>query len=151
MQELLLRLGRDAGYERTFELATRPTDPAAWVDVGLIDHRRRRLILVECCNVMGDIGSSTRSSDRKRAEAEALAIALGHGKPYAVHVCWVLRATRRNRELVGRYPTIFSSRFPGSSRAWVQALTAGGEPPAARGLVWTDLPCTRLHEWRRVR
>src|SRR5688572_2001739 len=34
MQELLLRVGRAAGYAGTFELPTRPADPSLSVDVG---------------------------------------------------------------------------------------------------------------------
>jgi transcriptional regulator with XRE-family HTH domain len=149
IQELLLRLGRRTGRDRRFELSTRTTARTGWVDVGLVDHRLRCLILLECCNLMGDIGASARSSDRKLAEAEALAIALGQGEPYSVHVCWVMRDTRRNRELLARYPVLFTSRFPGSSRRWVEALTVGGEPPAERGLVWCDLRATRLFAWRQ--
>jgi transcriptional regulator with XRE-family HTH domain len=44
MQEFLLRLGRRSGYSRTFELKTKPSNPSAWADVGLVDHSRRRLI-----------------------------------------------------------------------------------------------------------
>jgi transcriptional regulator with XRE-family HTH domain len=151
MQELLLRFGHKAGYGRTFELVTKPSDPTGWVDVGLIDHPRRRLLLAECVNSMGDIGASTRASDRKRREAEDLAVVLGGEEPYSVHVCWVIRDTRRNRQLVARYPELFATRFPGSSRAWVRALTEGGEPPDERGLLWCDVAATRLFEWRRTR
>ncbi len=149
VQELVLRLGRRAGYERTFELLTKPSQPGLSVDVGLVDHKRRRLVLVECVNSFGDIGAAARSSDRKGKEAENLAIALGHGRPYSVHVCWVVRDTRRDRELVARYPEVFGTRFSGSSQAWVRALTDGSEPPAERGLVWSDVRATRLFAWRR--
>ena len=71
------------------------------------------------------------------------------GEPYAVATVWVVRATRRNRELVARYPELFASRFTGSSRAWLQALTAGSPPPPDLGLVWCDVRCTRLYAWRR--
>jgi transcriptional regulator with XRE-family HTH domain len=150
MQELVLRTGRKSGYARSFELATRPADPAAWVDAGLIDHKHRRLVLVECVNVIADIGSATRTSDRKVAEAEQLATALGHGHTFSVHSCWLIRATRRNRQLVARYPELFAARFPGSSRAWVATLTRGAPPPTGRGLIWCDVSAMRLFEWRRA-
>lgn len=51
------------------------------------------------------------------------------GEPYSLRDCWVIRATRRNRELVARYPELFATRFPGSSRAWVAALAAGKRAP----------------------
>ena len=150
VQELVLRLGRAAGYRRTFELPTKPADPSRSTDVGLTDDSARRLLLIECVNTFGSINASIRSSDRKRAEAEALAISVGHGQPYAVHMCWVVRATRRNRQLIARYPELFASRFPGSSRAWVAALNMGSPPPTEPGLVWCDVRATLLFEWRRV-
>lgn len=150
IQELILRLGRAGGYGRTFELPTRSTDPMRPTDVGLVDHKRRRLVRVECVNSFGNIGDAVRSSDRKQREAEGLAISLGHGEPYSVHVCWVIRSTRRNREILARYPEIFASRFTGSSRAWVRALVNAIEPPNEPGLIWCDTAATRLFEWRRT-
>jgi transcriptional regulator with XRE-family HTH domain len=148
IQELVLRLGRRSGYGRTFELATKPSDPSLSTDVGLTDAVNRRLIQVECVNTFGMINAAIRSSDRKRAEAEALAVAKGHDYPYSVHHVWIVRATRRNRALVARYPELFATRFTGSSRAWVAALTKGAPPPTQLGLVWCDVRATRLFEWR---
>lgn len=155
IQELVLGLGRRAGFARTFELSTRPASPAHSADVGLRHDGRRLLILVECWNTIGDIGASARASERKRAEAEQLAVAIGPlddrgvAGPYRVRVCWVIRATRRNRALVARYPEVFASRFPGSSARWVDALVRGVEPPTDPGSVWADVRCTRLFAWRR--
>jgi transcriptional regulator with XRE-family HTH domain len=157
IQELVLRLGRASGLGRTFELPTRPADPARSSDVGLRSERRRLLLLVECWSSIGDLGAAARSTDRKRAEAEALAVAVGPigpdgvAQPYSVRTCWVVRATTRNRALVARYPEIFAARFPGSSAGWVRALTEGGEPPAGPGLVWCDVGATRLLARRRPR
>jgi transcriptional regulator with XRE-family HTH domain len=149
IQELVLRLGRSAGYANSFELHVRPVDPGRSADVGLRDDRRRRLVLVECWNTIGDVGAAARSSSRKVTEAEALAIALGGERPHSVHGCWVVRATARNRELVARYPEVFAARFPGSSEGWIRALATGSEPPSEPGLVWCDVAATRLFAWRR--
>lgn len=149
VQELVLRLARTAGYTGSFELATKPSDPTRSTDVGLRHHRRRLLVLVECWNTIADIGAAARSSQRKQAEAEAFAIAVGGEQPHRVASVWVVRATQRNRGLVARYAEVFASRFPGSSTAWVRALTEAGEPPAQPGLVWADLAATRLFAWRR--
>jgi transcriptional regulator with XRE-family HTH domain len=150
-QELLLRLGRQAGYQRSFELGLKPSEPWRSVDVGLRDDRARRLILVEYWNSFGDIGAASRSTNRKVAEAEALAVSIGDGRAYTVHVCWVVRASKRNRDLVNRYPELFAARFPGSSERWVRALETGAAPPEAPGLVWSDVAATRLFAWRRRR
>ena len=148
MQELVLRTGRQAGYHGTFELATRPTEPLRSVDVGLRDNRRRRLLLVECWNTFGDVGAGARSGNRKLAEAADLAAALRGTEPAVVGLIWVVRASRRNRALVARYPELFASRFPGSSRRWLRALAEGDLPPGEPGLVWSDARATRLFEWR---
>jgi transcriptional regulator with XRE-family HTH domain len=142
MQELVLRFGRTCGYSGTFELPTRPAEPWRSADVGLAAPQRRMLILGECWNTFGDLGASARSSARKVAELENLAIARW-GTVARVGLVWVVPATARNRALVARYPEIFASRFPGSSRAWVWALTAGADPPAEPGLVWCDVAATR--------
>jgi hypothetical protein len=159
MQELVLRLGRRAGFKAAFELATRPNDPWRSTDVGLRDDRRRLLVLVECWNSFGDIGSAARASERKRAEVSMQAVAIGGEDAYAVRACWVVRATARNRALVARYPEAFRARFPGSSRGWVQALIGEGSrdvgrgagmPPVEPGLVWSDIGAVRLYPWRRA-
>lgn len=148
MQELVLRLGRAAGYNGSFELPTRPAEPWRSVDVGLVDDLQHRMLLVECWNTFGDVGAAARSTNRKRADLENLAAARS-GLEGQVGVVWVVRATARNRALIGRYPEVFGSRFPGSSRAWVAALTLGSPQPLEPGLVWCDIGATRLFDWRR--
>jgi transcriptional regulator with XRE-family HTH domain len=149
MQELILRLGRGIEFRRLFELASRSSEPWRSIDVGLRSDRRRSLWLIECWNSIGDVGAAARSTSRKAAEAEAYATAIGGERAYAVRSCWVIRATRRNRALVQRYPEVFAARFPGSSRRWVNALTRGDEPPTEPGLVWCDVAATRVFAWRR--
>jgi transcriptional regulator with XRE-family HTH domain len=147
IQELVLRLGRSAGYTGSFELPTRPAEPWRSADVGLVSDARRRLIHAECWNTIGDVGAAARSSARKLAELEDLAIA--RWGEASTGLVWIVRATARNRALIARYPEVFASRFPGSSRGWVDALTTGSEPPSESGLVWCDVGATRLFAWRR--
>ena len=153
IQELMLRLGKAAGYLRTFELATRQASPALSVDVGLRDDARRSLVLEECWNTFGNLGASVRNTRRKIAEAEALAVAAGGELgQYRVSACWVVRDSARNREIVSRYPQIFESTFTGSSAQWLKALSEpGAEPPTDLGLVWCDLRAGRLLRWRAAR
>jgi transcriptional regulator with XRE-family HTH domain len=149
IQELLLRLARTTGSNGQFELPIRPNDPARSIDVFIRDDHRRRLIVAEAWNTFGDVGAGARSFDRKLAAARELAVAIGNGKPYDVHGVWVVRATARNRELIGRYQEVFAGRFPGSSSRWVRTLMFGEPPPAESGLIWSDVSATRIFAWRR--
>jgi transcriptional regulator with XRE-family HTH domain len=150
MQELVLRLGRGLGYSAAFELATKPTEPWRSIDVLLASEARGWLICVECWNTIGDVGAAARASERKRAEAEAVAVGMWGADARAALV-WVVRASARNRALVDRYPEVFASRFQGSSRRWVAALNTGTSPPAQPGLIWCDVRATRLFGWRQSR
>jgi hypothetical protein len=69
IQELVLRLGRAAGYDGAFELPTRPAEPWRSIDVGLASRAARRMILVECWNTIGDVGAAARSTSRKRSRS----------------------------------------------------------------------------------
>lgn len=149
MQELILRIGRLAGFDGRFELATRPAEPWRSIDVGLIHDRARMLLVVECWNTIGDVGAAARASTRKLAEASALAIARWGEGPTTVGLVWVVRATARNRAIVARYPEVFAARFPGSSAGWVATLTEGAPPPPQTGLVWSEVAGTKVFAWRR--
>jgi len=149
MQELSLRLGRRAGYTGTAELPTKPADPWRSIDVCLVDDRARRIIVDECWNTFGDVGSAARVSKRKLAEARELAIARWGAAEHQVGLVWIVRGTAANRALIGRYPEVFASLLPASSAAWLRALTAGGDLPAQSGLVWCDVDAMRLSAWRR--
>jgi hypothetical protein len=110
------------------------------------------LVIAECWNSFGDLGASSRSSDRKVAEAEQRALAVGgEGGPFKVGLVWVVRDTKANRELVGRYEHIFAARFRGSSAQWVHALARAGAMPSEPGLVWCDVRATRIFAHRRHR
>lgn len=148
MQELVLRHGRAGGFTRQFELPTKPNEPWRSIDVALGDPRRRVAIDVECWNTVGDFGAAARSSTRKAAELEQLAIA-AWGPEARAALVWLVRDSSRNRALVARYPAVFATAFPASSRAWVEALTAGGEVPTDPGLVWCDVRRGRIYAWRR--
>ena len=149
IQELVLRLGRGHGHVGGFELPTRPAEPWRSIDVVLRSAEEHRMVCVECWNTIGDIGVAVRASTRKAAELEQMAVGRW-GAEARVGLVWVVRATARNRALLAKYPEVFSTRFPGSSRDWVAALTEGREMPAEPGLVWSDPSAIRLFEWRQI-
>jgi transcriptional regulator with XRE-family HTH domain len=145
IQELVLRAAKGGGWDRRWELATRPADPARSADVALVDAAGRRIVLNECWNTFADLGYAARSSNRKLAELHQAAVALGgDAEPFEVGMCWVVRDTAANRALIARHPHIFATRFPGSSLGWLRTLTAGAPVPRAAGLLWCDLRATRL-------
>lgn len=150
MQERLLELARATGRTASFELPTRPADPSRSIDVCVRDARRRVLLVQEAWNTFGDLGAAVRTTNRKTAEATDLAATLDDGTPYRVATVWIVRSSAANRALVARYPHIFRSAFPGSSRSWARALTSGATPPHEPGFVWLDPTSGRISEWRRA-
>lgn len=148
-QELVLRLARGTGRSATFELPTRPESPSSSVDVCIRDDPNRTLILNEIWNRFDDIGKATRTSDKKVAEAAALAAVIGGDRPYRVALCWLFVDNAANRTVIARYPEVIASRFPASSQRWVRALTEGGPVPAQPGVAWVDLRAGRLVPVRR--
>jgi len=149
LQELVLANVKPAGYRASVELPSRPAEPWRSVDVALVDDERRRFLVVECWNTIGDVGAAVRSTSRKQVDADALATARWGRAPHAVAAVWVVRATARNRALIARYPELFATRFPGSSARWLRALTSDAPPPAMPGLVWASADAGRLYAWRR--
>lgn len=149
VQELVVRLGSSVGHVVLPEMPVGRAGSWRSTDVALRSDRRRWLLIVECWNTIGDVGAAYRGTSRKVADGEEYAAGRWGDVPHVVSACWVVRATARNRALVARYPALFAARFPGSSRAWVRALTEGTEPPREAGLVWCDVAATRLYAWRR--
>ena len=149
-QEVVLRLARATGRMATFELPTRPDSPSLSVDVCIRDDANRTLILNEIWNRFDDMGKATRSADRKVAEAATLAAVIGGDRPYRVAACWLLVDNAANRAIARRYPEILTVRFPGSSLAWVRALTDGGPVPSEPAIAWLDVPASRLVPLRRA-
>lgn len=145
VQELVLSLAQRHGRRRGFELSTKSLRS---IDVGLFDDVQRVMILAEIWNTLDDVGAARRDTNRKVAEASDLALARG-GPAFRVASCWVVRATAVNRALVSRFPSVFETAFPGSSREWVAALRDGAAPPELPGLVWADVAGTRLFASRR--
>lgn len=95
--------------------------------------------LVEICTWLSDVGESFRSWQRK---LDALSTS---GHPEQVTGCWVLRATRRNRQLVAAHRTLFAARFPASPQAWLRTFTdPAAAPPTDAGLLWVTVRGDRL-------
>jgi transcriptional regulator with XRE-family HTH domain len=148
MQELVVRLGRAAGYVAIPEMPAVRHGSWRSTDVALRNDAERRFLLVECWNSLDDVGAAYRGTNRKLIDGGAYASGRWGEGEHLVAACWVVRASVRNRTLLATYPALFAARFTGSSWSWVRALTLGTTPPTDAGLVWCDVQATRLLAWR---
>jgi transcriptional regulator with XRE-family HTH domain len=132
-QELVARIARGGGWSSSPETSI---SGAGFADLVLT--RPNELALIEIWDWFDDVGDAFRSWDRKRER-------IGAAGQARVSGCWVVRATRRNRELVGAHGTLFAARFPASAREWLRAI---GEPrramPDLPGLLWITVRGDRL-------
>lgn len=153
IQETVLRVTPPGGWEeRAFEARSGSWGSDRSVDVRLLDRKGRRLVIGECWNTFGDLGSAARSSERKVRDAQEYAVAIaGDGEPLQIGLVWIVRDTTANRAVVNRYEQIFATQFPGSSAAWVNTLTKGAPMPTQPGLIWCDTRNGRLFAHRRRR
>lgn len=145
---------RDAMHLRIQELVASIASGGAWRigpeqtvgGIGFADMllaRRDARALVEIWTWLADVGDAFRTWQRKLDAFAATSATRPAG-------CWVLRATRRNRELVATHRTVFAARFPGSGRAWLRALAnPSAEPPHEPALLWVTVRGDRLFAARR--
>ena len=131
IQELVLRLARDAGFAGSSSCrpgrSTRGTRPT----VGSLDRGLRRLIIAECWNTIGYMGAGARSTNRKIADAHAFAVSVFGAGPVEIGACWVVRDTRRNRALFETYPEVIRARFPGFLRCMGGGIDSRRTDPLA--------------------
>jgi transcriptional regulator with XRE-family HTH domain len=131
-QEAIVRFAAPGGWRARVEAGI---DPAARrsrsIDVLLERPGRGEIVVVELVDLLADGGEAMRSLADKVA-------AVRRSEPRArVAGLLVLRSTRRNRTLARELSGVLSSRFRGSSAAWIAALRSSDRPmPVADGLVW---------------
>ncbi len=151
-QELVIRTAAPGGWQPLpEELIDREARTSRAVDVLL---SRRSLGRPTCYAVaeiwdwLADVGAAVRDWSRRLDAVERYAIArmVGDEPLPRVSGVWVLRATRRNRQLVNDHRAFFRARFPGSGRAWLAALTdPAREVPAQPALLWVSVAGDRLY------
>jgi hypothetical protein len=102
--------------------------------------------LIEVWDWFADVGAVGRAWHRRLAALERYAIArMPTDVVPRVGGAWVVRATRRNRELVAAHSEFFAALLPGSSAAWLRALTErDSRMPAESALIWVSVTGTRL-------
>jgi hypothetical protein len=110
----------------------------------LVLQRGSEAALVEAWNWFADVGDAFRSWDRKLERLASAGDRTTSG-------FWVVRATRRNRELVATHRNIFGSRFPGSAGGWLGAVTIPSKPmPRQPAILWASVRGDRLFVSRGV-
>jgi hypothetical protein len=116
----------------------------------LLERGRSDYALCEVTDWVADVGDAVRDFQRRLAALDRYAVArmVGDVVPRTSGF-WLLRATQRNRRLVDEHRNFFRSRFPGSGRAWLAALTtAPAAMPDEPALIWVDVAATRIFEVR---
>jgi hypothetical protein len=116
----------------------------------LLERGRSDYALCEVTDWVADVGDAVRDFQRRLAALDRYAVArmVGDVVPRTSGF-WLLRATQRNRRLVDEHRNFFRSRFPGSGRAWLAALTtATAAMPDEPALIWVDVAATRIFEVR---
>jgi transcriptional regulator with XRE-family HTH domain len=140
-QSLLISLAELGGWSAVPEAALPDDGPRPRsVDVLLARPSRREMAIVEVWDLLTDGGAAMRG-----LEAKVIAWRARLGGTWRVRGLFVVRATRRNRQLIRDLRPLFEARFPASSTAWLSCLTDSATPlPDADGLVWSDVAGTKL-------
>ena len=142
-QSALISIAAPGGWRALPEL--RLDQDARWsrsIDVALVRRATGEAVVAEIWNWFEDVGGALRGLDGKVA---ALRGQLDPGVEWTVRGLFIVRDTRRNRELVAELGPMFAARFRGNARAWLRALTDPSERlPDGDGLLWSDRAGTAL-------
>lgn len=151
-QELVIRTALGGGWQA---LPEEPIDREARTsraaDV-LLNRRskadgRTEYALCEVWDWLDDVGAAVRDMTRRLEAVDRYAVARMRGDEPLPRVggFWLVRATQRNRALIAEHRHFFRARFPGSSRAWLAAVTGPQAPlPAQPALLWVAVNGERL-------
>ena len=150
-QELVIRLAKPGAWRPLPEQQIdREARTSRWADV-LLERRHAHASTEYCiCEIwdwVADVGGSVRDFSRRLDALDRYGVARMRGDEPVPRAggFWLLRATRRNRELVNEHRNFFHSRFAGSGRAWLAALTSTAAPmPSDPALLWVDVGGTRI-------
>ena len=143
-QSALIAIAAPGGWRALPEL--RLDQDARWsrsIDVALVRRATAEAVVAEIWNWFEDVGGALRGLDGKVA---ALRDQLDPSVEWTVHGLFIVRDTRRNRQLLTELGPMFAARFPGNARAWLRALTDPAErlPQGDGLLLWSDRAGTTL-------
>ena len=158
---------RDAVHLRAQELIIRTAIPGGWsaIPEEMIDREARtsraadvlltrrlplnpaEYALMEVIDWFADVGAPMRDWSRRLEAVDRYAIArmVSDDQLPKVSGCWVVCATRRNRQLIAQHRNFFAARFPGSGAAWMRALTDARAPmPKDSAVLWVAIAGDRI-------
>ena len=154
-QELIIRTALPGGWgSLPEELIDREARTSSAADVLLhrrVPQRAAEYALAEVIDWFDDVGAPMREWQRRLDAVERYAISRMRPDDELPRTsgCWIVRATRRNRELIGEHRNLFRARFPGSGRAWLAALADTDVPmPTQPALLWVTVSGDRLYATR---
>jgi len=136
-QSALIQIASAGGWVALPELAVdRDVARSRSIDVALVRAATREAIVAEIWNWFDDVGGAMRGLDGKVGAAAAR---LDAGADWQIHGLFIIRDTRRNRELVYELMPLFVARFGANAALWLKALKDPGQAlPARDGLLWSD-------------
>lgn len=134
-QSALIEFASAGGWSALPELAVDPGSiRSRSIDVVLMRQAASEVIVVEVWNWFDDVGASLRGLD-----AKVTALGPRLAAEWRIEGLFIVRGTRRNRQLVAELRPLFAARFDGSSLAWLNALGSPGTTmPDGHGLLWSD-------------
>jgi transcriptional regulator with XRE-family HTH domain len=142
-QSAVIQIASKGGWSAMPELAIdRDVARSRSIDVALVRRASREAVVVEVWNWFDDVGGALRGLDGKLGSAAAR---LDANAAWTVRGLFVVRDTRRNRELIDDLKALFLARFGADSRLWLKALTDPAQAlPEGDGLLWSDRAGTTL-------
>lgn len=154
-QELIIREAKRGDWRALpEEMIDREAKTSRAADVLLTRARPdtpREYALWDVRDWVDDVGAAVRDFARRVDALDRYAVAHMAGDE-ALPVtggCFVLRATKRNSDLVRDHQNFFAARFPGSGDAWIAALTsAAATTPNQPAVVWVAVNGEDLRAWR---
>jgi transcriptional regulator with XRE-family HTH domain len=134
-QAAIIREAEPGGWRAAVEV---PIDPDARrsrsIDVVLERAARREIAVIELVDLVADAGQDMRGLSDKVA-----AVRRAHPEQRVAGVL-AIRATRRNRALIGELAPLIAARFPARAAAWLRALRDPTAPmPQDDGLLWAHV------------
>ncbi len=148
-QELVMRVAASGGWRSLPEVPIeRDARSSRMADIVLT--RGDEYALVEVFDWFDDVGAAARDWPRRLEALERHAITRMRSETLPrINGVWIVRATRRNRQLINEHRRFFAALLPGSSAAWLLAMAHGGRPmPDSAAVLWATVSGDRLFQAR---